>query len=253
MNILVTNDDGIFAPGIYSLACALSKVGKVYVVAPNRQRSATGHAITMHEPIRAEKVKFFDEDFDAWAVSGTPADCVKIGIQGLIKEKIDMVFSGINKGPNLGTDVLYSGTVSAAIEGAILGYPSVAISLASFKDLDYNCAAEFSTKIAKKLIENKLPPDTLLNVNVPNCTKEEIKGVHISTLGVRKYNNTFIERKDPWGEAYYWLGGELVDEKNEEGTDTYSIENNYIAITPIHFDLTRFDLMKKVKKWDIQL
>ncbi|QEK12188.1 5'/3'-nucleotidase SurE [Crassaminicella thermophila] len=253
MKILITNDDGIYAEGIYKLACSLKRMGNIYVVAPDRQRSATGHAITMHEPLRAEKIKFFDKDFDAWAVSGTPTDCVKLAIEALVKEKIDIVFSGINKGPNLGTDVLYSGTVSAAIEGAILGYPAVAVSLADFKNVNYDVAAEFCCIVADIISKNPLPPDTLLNINIPNCKKENIKGVDVTTLGVRKYKNSFIERIDPRGQSYYWLGGEVIDEKNNEGTDIYSIKNNCISITPIHFDLTKFDLIEQVKKWNIQI
>ncbi|TCO79797.1 5'/3'-nucleotidase SurE [Marinisporobacter balticus] len=253
MNILITNDDGIYAQGIYKLACALDNIANIYVVAPDRQRSATGHAITMHEPLRAEKIKFFDKDFQAWAISGTPTDCVKLAIEALIPEKINIVFSGINKGPNLGTDVLYSGTVSAAIEGAILGYPAVAVSLADFKDVDYNYAAEFCMSLAKKILDNPLPEDTLLNVNIPNCKKETLKGVNITTLGVRKYKNSFIERIDPRGQSYYWLGGEIMDEKNHEGTDIHSIKNDAISITPIHFDLTKFDLIEQVKKWNIEI
>jgi 5'-nucleotidase len=253
LNILITNDDGIFAEGIYKLACALDKIAKVYIVAPDRQRSATGHAITMHEPLRAEKVKFFDKDFDAWAVSGTPTDCVKLAIEALLSEKIDIVFSGINKGPNLGTDVLYSGTVSAAIEGAILGYPAVAVSLAAFKNVNYDAAAKFSITVAEKILKNPLPPDTLLNINVPNCKEEEIQGVNITNLGARKYKNSFIERIDPRGQSYYWLGGEVIDAKDNEGSDIHGVKNNCIAVTPIHFDLTKFDLIEEVKKWNMEI
>lgn len=252
MKILLTNDDGIFAQGIRDLAKALIDIGDVFVVAPNRQRSATGHAITMHEPLRAEKIDYFDMKLQAWAVSGTPSDCVKLGIEALMKDLPDIVFSGINRGPNLGTDVLYSGTVSAAIEGAMLGFPSVAVSLASFKDLDYSFAAKFSKKIAKLVIEKQLPKDTLLNVNIPNQNEEVIQGVKITTLGVRKYKNSFIERIDPHGEPYYWLGGEAVDEINGEETDIHSINQGYISITPIHFDLTKFELLERLEQWNIQ-
>ncbi|MFZ5965800.1 MAG: 5'/3'-nucleotidase SurE [Bacillota bacterium] len=253
MKILVTNDDGVFAEGIYKLAVALSTIGNVTVVAPDRQRSATGHAITMHDPIRAEKVRFFDTMIEAWSVSGTPADCVKLGIEVLIKEKPDIVFSGINRGPNLGTDVLYSGTVSAAIEGSILGVPAVAVSLAAFKDTNYDPTASFCCLLAKKMMENKLPAETLLNVNVPNCKEHELKGVDITILGVRKYQNSFIERIDPRGQTYYWMGGELVEIESEKGTDVYSIQNNKISVTPIHFDLTKFDLIKEIEGWHIPL
>ncbi|WZL74935.1 5'/3'-nucleotidase SurE [Clostridiaceae bacterium 35-E11] len=253
MNILITNDDGIYAEGIYKLACSLENIGDVFVVAPNRQRSATGHAITMHEPIRAEKIKFFDKNFNAWSISGTPADCVKLGTQALMKVKPDVVFSGINNGPNLGTDVLYSGTVSAAMEGVILGYPAVAVSLAAFKDLNYDYASEFCCMLAQKIAQNPLPPDTLLNVNIPNCKKQDIKGVKATILGVRKYKNSFVERIDPRGQAYYWLGGEILDEKKDEETDIYSIQNKYVSITPIHFDLTKFDIIQEIEKWSMHI
>lgn len=253
MKILITNDDGVFAEGLLKLACSLEKIAEIFIVAPDRQRSATGHAITMHEPIRASKIKLLDRDFEAWSVSGTPADCVKLGIEVLLKEPPDLVFSGINSGANLGTDVLYSGTVSAAIEGALLGFPSIAISLSGFSGLNYDYAAEFSLILAQKMIENKLPLDTLLNVNVPNCKKKEIQDVKITTLGVRKYKNSFIERIDPRGQAYYWLGGEIIDEDHQDGTDLYCIKNKMISITPIHFDLTKFNLIRDLESWNISL
>lgn len=253
MKILITNDDGIYAEGILCLANALNKIGNVVIAAPDRQRSATGHAITMHEPLRAKKVKLFEKDFEAWAISGTPADCVKLAVESLMTSKPDIIFSGINDSPNLGTDVLYSGTVSAAIEGAILGYPSVAVSLADFKNLNYEYAAEFCCDIATKIIQNKLPEDTVLNINIPNCPKEEIKGVDITTLGVRKYKNAFTERIDPRGDSYYWLGGEIIKQKSIQGTDTHSIQNKNISITPIHFDLTKFELIDTIKEWKISL
>lgn len=253
MKILVTNDDGIYAQGIYKLATALHKLGEVFIVAPDRQRSATGHAITMHDPLRAEKIKFFDKDFNAWSINGTPTDCVKLGIEALMKDKPDIVFSGINKGTNLGTDVLYSGTVSAAIEGAILGCPSVAVSLSDGKDLNYDYAAEFCSYLVPKILQNPLPEDTLLNINIPNCKKENIKGVNITTLGVRKYKNSFVERIDPRGQSYYWLGGEIIEGNNKAGTDIYSLKNNNISITPIHFDLTKFELIEQLNNWKMEL
>ena len=252
MKILVTNDDGIFAEGIRSLTKALVDVGDVFVIAPNRQRSATGHAITMHEPLRVERVNYFELDVEAWAVSGTPSDCVKLGVEVLMKEKPDIIFSGINKGANLGTDVLYSGTVSAAIEGAMLGFPSIAVSLAAYQDLDYAFAAKFSKNLAQLLKEKHLPEETLLNVNIPNLKEEFIKGVRVSSLGVRKYKNSFIERIDPQGQSYYWMGGEILDEDNGEHTDIFSIKSGYISVTPIHFDLTRFDLLSQVEQWNIK-
>ncbi len=251
MKILVTNDDGIFADGIKNLVKSLKTVGDVFVVAPNRQRSASGHSITMHDPLRAEKVNFFDMNIPAWSVNGTPSDCVKLGIEALIKEKPDIVISGINRGSNLGTDVLYSGTVSAAIEGSMMGFPSIAVSLQYDQDMDYTHAGNFSKKICNMVYTNKLPMDTLLNINVP-CT-EDIKGFKITTLGVRKYQNSFIERIDPFGESYYWMGGEVCDEDNGEETDIHSVKNNYISITPIHFDITKHEMIHKLQEWKFDI
>lgn len=251
MKILVTNDDGVFADGIKNLAKSLSEVGEVYVIAPNRQRSASGHSITMHKPLRAEKVNFFDTDIPAWAVSGTPSDCVKLGIEAIMKEKPDIVFSGINKGANLGTDVLYSGTVSAAIEGAMFGLPSIAVSLQYGKEMDFTYAADFSKKISKMVYHKKLPVDTLININFPNSKK--INDVKITTLGVRRYKNSFVERIDPHGNSYYWMGGEALDENNGEKTDIWAVKNNYVSITPIHFDITNYQLIEQLKDWKIDI
>ncbi|WIF94723.1 5'/3'-nucleotidase SurE [Caminicella sporogenes] len=252
MKVLVTNDDGIFAEGIYKLAKKLSEKFDVYVVAPDRQRSATGHAITMHHPLRVNKVKFFDTDILAWAVNGTPTDCVKLGIEAILDIKPDIIISGINDGPNLGTDVLYSGTVSAAIEGAIHGFKSLAISMVSKKDIDYDFGADFSLKIAEKLLEKELPNNTLLNINIPDCSRQEVKGIKVTTLGIRRYKNSFIKRIDPRGQEYYWLGGEIVKEIQNETSDIACVEDNYISITPIHFDLTKFEAIEEIKKWDLK-
>lgn len=252
MKVLITNDDGIFAEGIYKLAKALSVKHKVFVVAPDRQRSATGHAITMHHPLRSNKIKFFDTDISAWSIDGTPADCIKLAIEAILKEKPDFVISGINDGPNLGTDVLYSGTVSAAIEGAIHGIQSMAISMADTQNINYNIGAEFANNMVNKLIDNKLPKDTLLNINIPTCKKEELQGVKITTLGVRRYKNSFVERVDPRGQAYYWLGGEIIEENQSENSDVNSVKDKYISVTPIHYDLTDYDLNETMKKWNIK-
>lgn len=252
MKILITNDDGIFAEGIYKLAKKLNEKFEVYVVAPDRQRSATGHAITMHHPLRANKINFFDTNISAWAIDGTPADCVKLAVEALLDEKPDVIISGINDGPNLGTDVLYSGTVSAAIEGAIHGIQSMAVSMVGRENLNYNLGANFSFTLVEKLKEKKLPKDTLLNINIPNCKKEEINGVKITTLGIRRYKNSFVKRTDPRGQAYYWLGGEVIKEVQNASSDITCIEGKYISVTPIHFDLTKFDLVNEIKNWNIK-
>ncbi|WP_459195405.1 5'/3'-nucleotidase SurE [Wukongibacter baidiensis] len=253
LKILVTNDDGIFAEGIYRLAKKLSEKYEVVVVAPDRQRSATGHAITMHNPLRAKKIKFFDTDLNAWSVDGTPSDCVKLALEALLQEKPDFVISGINDGPNLGTDVLYSGTVSAAVEGAIHGIQSIAVSMAYTRDIDFNVGADFANKMVDELRLKKLPPHTLLNINVPKGSKEELGGAKITTLGIRRYKNAFEKRHDPRGNEYYWLSGEVINEAQGEDSDISCIENKYVSVTPIHYDLTKFDLVQTMKQWDIKL
>ena len=249
MNILITNDDGINAIGIRRLAEKLMVLGKVTVIAPDRERSATGHAITMHQPLRVEKNDTYPEGIRAWSISGTPSDCIKIGIESILLENPDIIVSGINNGPNLGTDVIYSGTVSAAIEGAIHGIPSIAISVAGRKgEINYDAAVEYShelVKLALKHCENK---NLILNTNVPSTSKELIKGVCLTELGIRKYNNTFIKREDPLGKNYYWLSGNLIEIQNNDESDVKAIENGFISITPLHFDLTDYKILEELKK-----
>jgi len=249
MRILISNDDGIQAEGIYALAKALDKVGEITVVAPDIERSATGHAITMHHPLRTQEIKLEGLNIPCFSVSGTPADCIKLAVDHLMPQKPDIVFSGINRGPNLGTDVLYSGTVSAAMEGAILGFPAAAISLAAFENLDYTYAAQFAARISQKLSELKMDYGTLLNINVPNVPESEIKGVKIVRLGIRKYNDTYIQRKDPRGRNYYWLAGGVIEDDTLDETDVAWIKQSYITITPIQYDLTSYKLLKQIKSW----
>lgn len=250
MRILVTNDDGILAEGIYAVAKTLKKVAdEVIVVAPESEQSATGHSITLNRPLRVNKVKFFETDIEAYAVNGTPVDCVKLAVEAILKDrKPDLVVSGINNGPNLGTDVIYSGTVSAAVEAAILEIPSVAISMAGHKDISYAGAAEFACRIAKNIFQLHDRNETIINVNYPTIPEEEIKGVKITTLGIRKYTNAFEERKDPRGNSYYWVSGAVKEMEQKEESDISAIAGNYISITPIHFDLTHFETYKELKK-----
>lgn len=253
MLILVTNDDGIAAAGIKSLADTLKRIGDVVVVAPERERSAVGHAITMHKPLRAKKIDFFGDEILAWAVNGTPADCVKLGIEALMDKKPDLVFSGINRGPNLGTDVLYSGTVSAAIEAVMLGVPSAALSLISYDSGDYSTASEFALSLADNMYREGVEGNILLNVNIPAVPKSEIKGVRITRLGTRRYKNSFESRLDPRGEEYFWMSGEAVDEDGDSDCDINLVAKNYIAITPVHFDLTQFDYIDRLREWRFEL
>jgi len=248
MNILITNDDCIRADGIIELSKELSKTHNVYVVAPDTQKSATGHAITIHNPIMLND-EYIDENICAYSISGTPADCVKIGIEALFKDiNIDMVISGINNGPNLGTDVIYSGTVSAAIEGFIQNKPSIAFSLNEFNVLKekYKEVSKYAAKIVNDIQDKlNLLDDCILNVNIPN---KEIKGTKITRLGERKYENVLEERVSPYGKRYFWIGGKVKELEQELDSDITAIENGYITITPINIDMTndtKIDILKK--------
>lgn len=254
MQILVTNDDGIRAPGVQALAQKMSEVGEVTLVAPLEEKSAIGHGITIRDPICVRKIKV-DGVSRAWGVNGTPADCVKLGLTEFLAQKCDLVISGINSGPNLGTDVLYSGTVSAAIEGVILGVPSLAVSLASWDYEDYSVAADFVQKLVEYVLKNKyaLPAGTLLNVNIPPVKKEDIVGCKVTTLGAREYENRFEKRLDPRGNPYYWSVGKLIPTKEDDPNfDVVAVAKNYISITPIQFDLTNYKIIQEIKEWGLE-
>lgn len=251
MRILLTNDDGIMAPGIQALWRELADIGEVTVVAPDTERSATSQAITVHHPIRVDNHCIDDPPLCAWRVGGTPTDCVKIAVEALLEHKPDLVVSGINQGPNLGTDVLYSGTVSAAIEGALHGIPSVAVSLNTWRPADFGPAARFTRKLVTTMAAKSLPPNTLLNVNVPALAEEQVAGVEITRLGVIEYENTFERRQDPRGRIYYWMGGSIVDAANEDGTDVAALKKGKISVTPIHFDLTNYAIMHLIEEWKL--
>ena len=238
MNILITNDDGIYAGGIIELAKAISKIANVYVVAPESQKSATGHAITIHNPIMVHKIDM-GENIKSYAISGTPADCVKVGIEGLFKDiNIDLVLSGINNGSNLGTDVIYSGTVSAALEGFILNKPSIAISYdeVNVKREIYKDASKYVVNLVEN-IKDKLDllNDCILNVNIPNT---KIKGSKITKLGQRNYDNAMVEKINPFGQKYYWIGGKLMELDQDEDSDIACVKDGYISITPINIEMT---------------
>lgn len=252
MRILLTNDDGIGAPGIQELWKSLAELGEVTVVAPTSERSAMSHAITVHHPIRVDEYCIDHPRICGWRIDGTPTDCVKIAVEALLDTAPDIIVSGINHGPNLGTDVLYSGTVSAAIEGSMYGLPAVAISLNSWKSHDFAPAAAFARRIVASVLENgTLPPQTLLNVNVPAIPAEEIRGVRITQLGVVQYANIFERRFDPRGRTYYWMGGKTVDSENSPDSDVTAVKEGYISVTPIHFDLTNYGLINTLKDWRI--
>jgi len=249
MRILLTNDDSIQAKGLAVLWSQLKEIAEVMIVAPDRERSATGHGITMDIPLRAEKTSLFDGK--AWVVNGTPADCVKLAVNCLLDEQPDLVVAGINRGSNLGVDIFYSGTVSGALEGIILGFPAMAVSVTEYMNPDYRYAASFTKKLALKILQTGgICKDTLLNINVPSVAPDEIQGVEITRLGSRKYINSFDARVDPRGKAYYWLGGEVVDhvdESSADDTDVASIRDNKVSVTPIQVDLTNYRAMETLK------
>lgn len=245
--ILVTNDDGIHSEGIIILAKALKEIGEVYIVAPDREKSAIAHSLTLHRPLRVERIRK-----NVYSVDGTPADCVHLGVNAIIPGKPHLVVSGINKGGNLGDDITYSGTVSAAFEGTLLGIPSFAISIVSRSNFKFSTAARFAVRVAKFILKNGLPKDTLLNINVPNLNEEDIKSYKITKQGRWIHNGSaIVEKVDPRGKKYYWIGsGELVFNK-EKDTDFEAVSNSYISITPLHLDLTNYSLLNELKRWRI--
>jgi 5'-nucleotidase len=264
MKLLISNDDGVFALGIRTLANSLAVVGhEVTVVCPDRERSATGHGLTLHDPIRAEVVdSIFHPDIKAWSCSGTPADCVKLALGALLDSSPDFVLSGINHGSNLGTDVLYSGTVSAAMEGVIEGIPSIALSLTSFTSQEFHPAAKFAQTLLAYLAKQPLPEPMLLNVNVPPVKPEEIAGVALTRLGVRRYIDVFQKRVDPRGKTYYWLAGEALEDieqpdhphlPNHIETDVQMIRKNHITITPLQYNLTYAAGIYGLQEWRFEL
>jgi 5'-nucleotidase len=231
--ILVTNDDGVFTEGIERLAAALSDVGDVFTVAPDQERSAAGHSLTLHHPLRAKMV-----GPQRWSVDGTPTDCVNWGVLHLLKdERPRLLVSGINLGLNLGDDVTYSGTVSAAFEGTLIGIPSVAISQEIETGFTFDAAAAFAIRLGRHLLETPLPPGTLVNVNVPAGAP---KGVRVARLGRRRYGEDVIEKRDPRGRPYYWIGATPPKGDIEQGTDLSAVAEKYISMTPLHLDLTDY-------------
>jgi 5'-nucleotidase len=251
LHILVSNDDGIDAPGIYALVNELKKIARLTIVAPDKQQSAVGHAITMNYPLRASKFskngKFF-----GYAVEGTPADCVKLAVRSLLTEPPDLVVSGINHGSNTAISIIYSGTVSAATEGTVLGIPSIAVSLATWGTPDFRYAARFARKLASFVLSRKIPQKMLLNVNVPAVKEKDIKGVKITRQGKTVWDDRFEVRRDPYNKEYFWLTGDIEVIDHSDDTDHIAVMNNYISITPIQYDLTDYEMLMKMKKWKVK-
>jgi 5'-nucleotidase len=240
--ILVSNDDGIHSAGLAALAESLAAVGDVVVVAPDREQSACSHALTLHRPLRID-----DAGPNRYAVDGTPTDCVNLAVNAILSEKPTLLVSGINRGANLGDDVTYSGTVSAAMEGTLLGVPSIAMSLIGRGPYDFGPAAAFAARLAAWVLETGLPPDTLLNVNVPENTEGVApNAVELTRMGRRRYGDAIVEKVDPRGRKYYWIAGDEVPFVAEEGTDFHAVQHGRISVTPIHLDLTNYPTLEQL-------
>lgn len=254
MHIVLVNDDGIQAPGIQALAHSVARFATVTVVAPDRQQSATSHAITLHKPLHVDEVDLdLSPPHRAYQVNGTPADCVKLAIGALCQERpADLVVSGINGGANLGLDIIYSGTASAAAEAVLLGLPAMAISLTD-APFDYTASVLVAEKLIRQMASHGLPEGSYLNVNVPPGAYDDLKGLAITRTGIRKYQNNYEKRIDPLGRSYYWQAGSIVKLRNEPDTDVHAIERGVVSVTPIHFDFTNGTLLATLRSWDLSL
>jgi len=249
--ILVTNDDGVDSPGLSALARALTRVESVCVIAPNRNWTAAGHTKTLDRPLRVTEITLPGTRLGAYSSDGTPSDCVALGLLGLAPERPRLVVSGINTGPNLGSDITYSGTVSAAMEGVVSGVPAIAISLADYYEWNFLYAASFAARLARRVLRVGLESDVLLNVNVPRGRRANIKGVKVTRLGRREYNDELIRRKDPFGRDYYWIGGKPPGGAGEPGTDLHAVAEGYVSVTPIELDLTNHALIEQIAGWGL--
>ena len=251
--ILITNDDGITAPGIHNLVEAVKDLGKIVVVAPDKAQSGMGHAITIGHPLRMTKMDMFGE-IEAWQTSGTPVDCVKLAVDKILHGKPDLCLSGINHGANHSINVIYSGTMSAAMEASIESIPSIGFSLLDYSyEADFAGARHYVRKIVSSLLtQKKLDKHLLLNVNIPSIDKELIKGVKVCRQAYAKYEEDFEERKDPHGKRYYWLTGEFINFDKGKDTDVWALKNNYVSVVPVQFDLTNYKLKSQLEKnWKV--
>ncbi len=247
--ILISNDDGIHAEGIQVLAKALQKIARVVVVAPDREQSASSHSLTLRRPLRVVRHSPWQ-----FSVDGTPTDCVILAVHEVLKRRPDLVVSGINAGPNLGEDVHYSGTVSAAVEGALIGIPSVAVSLVAFEGrrFHFNTAALFAKKVCHRLLkfpQSKRPEGFVLNVNIPNCPMDKVRGIEFTQLGKRDYGDVIFKKIDPRGKKYYWIGGSGYSFEDIPGSDGNAIEKKKISVTPLMVDMTDRSLLAEIMKW----
>lgn len=250
MHILVSNDDGILAPGLALLAEICQGVGQVTVVAPDREQSGTSHSLTMHRPLRPAR-----RPDGAYQVDGTPTDCVLLALGTLLPERPAFVFSGVNHGPNMGEDVLYSGTVAAAMEGMTLGVPSVAISFAGpASDLvTLHTYRDILAGLVRRIVRIEgFPADTLLNINLPPCGAAAVRGIKVTSLGSRYFSESLTRMKDPWGREIYWIGGGSIHWTGGAESDHHAVAEGYISITPLHMDLTNYDLLETVRGWSLE-
>jgi 5'-nucleotidase len=245
MRILLTNDDGIDAPGINALADELKDNGhQIIIVAPDKEQSAASHSITLHQPLR-----IIERGNHRFAITGSPADCVILAAKVIVKTPLDLVISGINGGQNMGEDVLYSGTVAAALEAMFMGFKAIAVSLASYKEQKFQTAAFYIHKLLKAGIHDLIDKDEILNINVPNVEKGEIEGVRITHTGHRRYKDFVAEQHDPRGRKIYWIGGDNALWENDDGSDSIAVLNNYVSITPLSPKFTKYDSFAKLKNW----
>ncbi|UFS69459.1 5'/3'-nucleotidase SurE [Geomonas sp. RF6] len=248
MKILLTNDDGVHAPGLAALRKRISEIAETVVVAPDREQSAVSHSLTLHHPLRVVKVSE-----NVFSVDGTPTDCVNLGVHSLLSFKPDLVISGVNRGANLADDVTYSGTVAAALEATLMGIPAFAISLATAGDGEhYDAAALFAARLARTVVEKGLPPDTFLNVNVPDLAHDTLQPPLITSQGKRRYEGTIVDKVDPRGRSYYWIGTADLNLQDLPGTDYHAVSRGHISVTPLHFDLTNYASLEAVKGWQMR-
>ncbi len=244
-HILVTNDDGIASPGLHAVGTALRVLGEVWIVAPDRERTAVGHAVTLHKPLRLTRI-----EERMFAVNGTPVDCVNLALAKVLPRRPALLVSGINKGVNLGDDVMYSGTVSGALEGTILGVPSIAVSQEGDEFFRFEVGARYAARVAAHVLQHGLPPETILNVNVPDCPARSVRGVKVTCLSRRRFDNPIIEKVDPRGRKYYWIAGTRVSWSRRNDADHEALEQQMVSVTPIHLDTTHYEVLDHFKQWE---
>jgi 5'-nucleotidase len=252
--ILVTNDDGITAPGIRALIEVMNTIGEVYVVAPDSPQSATGHAITINDTLYCDKVNVHDEALQKeYSCSGTPVDSVKLAVNEILKRKPDLCVSGVNHGSNSSINVIYSGTMSAAVEAGTLGIPAIGFSLLDYSwDANFEPCKPYIEQLAKQCLKNGLPKGVVLNVNIPKLPKDKLKGIKVCRQANAHWEENFDKRVNPLGREYYWLTGEFVNEDKGEDTDEWALANGYVSVVPVQFDLTAHHAIKDINSWDLE-